>query len=329
MMRQGGRARHSGQPVVDKRAVRTIKVSLFKADVDAKLGVALENVPPGSYPRVRRVGDVGVAAGQLQTDDELMALGTKPLDVGTEAATELLRLATGALSLTVRRRQRSDDVGGLEAVVAEAEEEDEDDRRIKEALVALRSEARKSATTSASLEGVAEETACLADAIRDATMGGYRQLSLKTARRVEARCEVQKREALDAASVAAARATELRLREAFVAELEAALQEAQRQAEVERHTAVAAAIKETEERCAEEQRLAVQLATRQTQSTLGVSEEDVVASAATMAFREAAASAGAALEAAMQLCEKEKMARPKKPVISEVKASDKPDLFFF
>ena len=132
--------------------VHTIKVRMLKKEADSKLGIALENSPPGTYLKVRKVGADGAAAGVLEPGDVIIALDGQPLDVGTAVATELLRSRKGTLVLTVRREmpaegEEEDDDDESESESAEeseSEEEhvadapDEEETRIREALQELR-----------------------------------------------------------------------------------------------------------------------------------------------------------------------------------------------
>jgi len=293
---------------------------MHKPEVTSKLGIALENSPPGTYPKVRRVGADGAAAGVLEPEDVLLALDGMPLDVGTAAATEMLRSRTGVLMLTVRRlvpvgedssESESEGEGESDTEGESGDEPDEDWLRIKVALESLRVKAvaRSDEGANAPLERATEETARLASALKEATFGGHQELLAKVVRKTEARCAKDKALAVEAATIAAARATEVRLTEAHALSLARALEAAAVQAKMEQQAAVALAIRMTEERGAEQLRLAVLDATSHTQSELGVSQEAVAASAATLAFREATASAGAALAAAMHL-RNEQSARP-------------------
>jgi hypothetical protein len=294
-----------------------IKVQMNKPDANTKLGIALENSPPGTCPRVRRVGADGAAAGVLEPDDVIIALDDKPLNVGTAAATDLLRTRIGTLVLTVRRAvaqvqedesrstAKDGDVqerGDQENDTEDEEEESEDWLRIKGALAELRIQAiRDSAGAENTLDSAAKETVRLAAALKEATFGGHQELMAQVVRKTEARCAKEKALAVEAATVAVAKATEVRLKETHAREMREALKAAAQQASIDQDAAVADAIRKTEERCAEQQRLAVLYATTLTQSKLGVSPEAVAAAAATMAFQEAADSAGAALAAALRL----------------------------
>eukprot|EP00967_Tisochrysis_lutea_P092476 scaffold133345_cov37-Tisochrysis_lutea.AAC.1 len=337
-----------------------------------KLGIALENTPPGTCPRVRRVGPDGAAAGVLKPDDIIVALDGQPLNVGTAAATELLRNRVGTMVLTVQRvipdaalettpskteaadegqqaegvgegigsqevqcaKEKADEPQGDQEEEEEDEEEDADDedlQRIRAALAELRARATSEGEDKAgTLEGVAEETVRLASALKEATTGGYQELMARAVRKTEAKLAKERILAVEAATVAAAKATEVRLKEAHKQELKMALESAAAKAASEKEAAVAEAIRETEERCAEQQRIAVMAATAHAQSALGVSPEDVAASAATMAFREASASAGAALAAALQL-QKEHSSRPAPKVDDEaaVDVAGGNNLYFF
>jgi hypothetical protein len=306
---QGRVAAVSNQPAT---RLRDIKVQMNKPGVNTKLGIALENSPPGTCPRVRRVGADGAAAGVLEPDDVIIELDGQPLDVGTAAATELLRSHVGTLVLTVRRAvtlgeedeiEFGREAGTIEGrAVEEEEEEGEDVRRIMAALAELRAKAMcKSEGAQDTLENAAEETVRLATALQEATLGGHQELMALVVRKTQARCAKEKAIAVEAATAAAARATEVRLKGKHAREMKKALEAAAQQASIDQEAAVAAAVRETEERCAEQQRLAVLYATELTQSQLGMSADAVAASTATMAFREAADSAGAALAAAMRL----------------------------
>mmetsp|Transcript_5600 Transcript_5600/g.18690 ORF Transcript_5600/g.18690 Transcript_5600/m.18690 type:complete len:370 (+) Transcript_5600:64-1173(+) len=294
-----------------------VKVQMNKQDVNTKLGIALENSPPGTCPKVRRVGADGAAAGVLEPDDVIIALDDQPLNVGTAAATDMLRTRVGTLILTVLRAvaqgeedesessEEGDDVeeqGDPENDTEDEEEDGEDWLRIKGALAELRAKAiRDSEGAQDTLENAADETVRLAVALKEATVGGHQELMALVGRKTEARCAKEKALAVEAATAAVAKATEVRLKEKHEREVQEALKTAAQQARIDQDAAVEAAIRKTEDRCAEQQRLAVLYATSLTQSKLGVSPEAVAAAAATMAFQEAADSAGAALAAALRL----------------------------
>ena len=141
----------------------------------------------------------------------------------------------------------------------------------------------------------------------------HEALIAKAVSKVEQRCTAQrnleKREGIEAATLAAIQTTELRMkaeqREA-IAEAVAAERAAGQKAQ---DMAVAEAVKLAEERCAEQQRLMMANVGAAHQRELGVPEEEVAANTAAFNFQEASNAAAAAMAAAASLLSREAEAK--------------------
>ena len=141
----------------------------------------------------------------------------------------------------------------------------------------------------------------------------HEALIAKAVSKVEQRCTAQrnleKREGIEAATLAAIQTTELRMkaeqREA-IAEAVAAERAAGQKAQ---DVAVAEAVKLAEERCAEQQRLMMANVGAAHRRELGVPEEEVAANTAAFNFQEASNAAAAAMAAAARACSRARRRR--------------------
>merc|ERR1712087_786647 len=154
----------------------------------------------------------------------------------------------------------------------------------------------------------------------------------RTSAMMEERFAAELRAAVEAATIAGSKATEARLIIEHERQMKQAIDQGVKQAKEAQDAAVTEAIRRTEERCSEAQRVAVQAATQSVQRQMGQPEEAVAESAAALAFQEAAASAGAALEAALHLQNEQskELALQDKLPESPCKREDRSeDLYFF
>uniref|UniRef100_A0A7S0L408 PDZ domain-containing protein n=1 Tax=Coccolithus braarudii TaxID=221442 RepID=A0A7S0L408_9EUKA len=285
---------------------KLVAVTLNRPNCKTRLGISLENVQAGRFPLVKRVAPDGIAADLLQPGDVLTAFGGITTDIGTPAVTELLKEATGALQLVVERRVLMTSENAI--TVDEHQPTDEVPPAAALAFSAhppLPNPVDKSGPASLldADERLAlriEDTLRLASALKLA-VAGHADNKARSISIVTERSQVEKREAVESAALAASRATEARCREEFEAKLKMALEEAVKTSKIEQEEAVLNAIRQTEERCSEAQRVAVAAVTASLQRAMGQSEDTVAESAAATAFQEAAASAGAALAAALQV----------------------------
>lgn len=156
----------------------------------------------------------------------------------------------------------------------------------------------------ATLERHLEDTEKLLAAF-EAVVDKHEPLVEKAVELTIERCNAKKRDAVEAATVAAVQATEMRmegeLREAVmqaVADAKIAAKEAQQ-------VAVSEAVRFAEERALEQQRLAVQQITLAHQRSLGKADDELAAEKAASNFQVAAASAAAAAAAAAALLARE------------------------
>jgi len=144
----------------------------------------------------------------------------------------------------------------------------------------------------------------------------HEALISKAVAKVEERCTAQKkmekREAVEAATLAAIQTTELRMnaeqrartaehQAALSAAVAAAVAETQAAAQLAQQKAVNEAVRQAEERAAEQQRVVMLATTSANLRAVGRPEEEVAASAARFNFQEAASAAAAALEASSSL----------------------------
>ena len=127
----------------------------------------------------------------------------------------------------------------------------------------------------------------------------------KVEERLTAQFDSEKRNAVEAATMAAIRTTELRmnveLRNAVAEAVADAVAEAREAAKVAQEKAVEMAVRLTEERCKEQQRLAVGNVQVAMKREVGRPEEEIAAASAQFNFREASTAAAAAMEAAAAL----------------------------
>ena len=134
-------------------------------------------------------------------------------------------------------------------------------------------------------------------------------LIAKTVNKVEeresARRSLEKREAVEAATLAAIQTTESRMAADLRAAVAEAVADARAAAQLSQEKAVAEAVKLAEERCAEQQRLTVASMSEVHQRALGRGEEEVAASKAAFNFQEAQAAVAAALAASSELLSRE------------------------
>ena len=133
----------------------------------------------------------------------------------------------------------------------------------------------------------------------------------KAVAKVEERCAAQrnleKREAVEAATLAAIQTTELRMsaehRAAMATAVSQAIAETQAAANVAQDKAVLEAVQLANERSAEQQRIAMLATTSANLRAVGRPDEEVAATAARFNFQEAANAAAAELEAAAGVVE--------------------------
>jgi|TARA_B100000524_G_scaffold336355_1_gene226210 hypothetical protein len=144
------------------------------------------------------------------------------------------------------------------------------------------------------------ETERLATALTT-VISEQRHLIQEAVTATEHRLNEVKRDAVESAALAASRAIEERLKADHCQMLTAALNEAGLAAEAAKDTAVNAAIAATEMQCNEEKRAAVHEAVINRERELGHTQDEVVASAASMAFETANKSASAALASTQAL----------------------------
>lgn len=149
-----------------------------------------------------------------------------------------------------------------------------------------------------------EETEHLLKAFEDAVKN-HEPLIAKAVAKTEERCAGSKREAVEAATLAAIQTTELRMQSELRAAVADAVAEARAVAKSEQEKAVADAVRATEERCSELQRLAVSNVTMMHQRAVGRPEDVVQATRAAYNFSEAASAADAALAISSQLLTRE------------------------
>lgn len=160
----------------------------------------------------------------------------------------------------------------------------------------------------ASCERHMEDTEKLLAAF-EATINGHENLITKAVALTQERCDKQrvteKAAAVEAATLAAAQATELRMRSEMRAAITDAVAEVRAQAQVDQDKAVSTAVRAAEERAAELQRLAVQSVSLSHQRAIGKNAEELAAAEAASNFQQAAASAAAAMSFASELLSRE------------------------
>ena len=157
---------------------------------------------------------------------------------------------------------------------------------------------------SASLESHMEDTEKLLAAFQ-AAVKGHEPLISKAVEMTEEKCAQQKAVAVEAATLAAVQATEMRMEGVLRDAVAEAVAEARFAAQEAQQVAVSAAVQLAEERAAEQQRVAVQAVTLEHQRNMGKGDDELAAEKAASNFQLAAASAGHALAAASRLLARE------------------------
>lgn len=135
----------------------------------------------------------------------------------------------------------------------------------------------------------------------DSTVNAHESLVAKAVGLTKQRFAAEKRTAVEAATLAAMQTTERRMGVELRVAVASAVGEAAAVAKAAQDVAVAEAVRRAEERATEQQRLAMLSLRTVHQRELGVSEDQVLASATAASFQEAASAASAALAASSQL----------------------------